>query len=166
MRLRVNGNERSVSEAWREETLLATLREHLGLVGAKYSCGIGLCGACAVHLEGAPVNACRVRTGDVEGRSVLTVEGLAGEGGELHPLQKAWLEERVPQCGFCQTGQIMRALALLRETPRPSEAEIVSAMSGNLCRCGTYERIGRAIRRAAEAMADDTAPSEAPREEA
>jgi isoquinoline 1-oxidoreductase alpha subunit len=153
MRLRVNGSERSVPEAWRDETLLVTLREQLGLVGAKYSCGVGLCGACLVLVDGAPANSCRVRTGDVEGRNILSIEGLAGPNGGLHPLQQAWIDERVPQCGYCQAGQIMRALALLPTHPRPSEADIVDAMAGNLCRCGTYDRIKKAIRRAADQMA-------------
>lgn len=153
MRLRVNGSERSVPEAWREETLLATLRERLGLVGAKYSCGIGLCGACVVHVDDVPVKSCTLRTGDVDGRSILTIEGLAGPAEGLHPLQRAWIAERVPQCGYCQAGQIMQALALLSANPRPSEADIVTAMAGNLCRCGTYDRIKKAIRRAADEMA-------------
>lgn len=167
MRLRVNDRERRVPDAWREETLLATLREHLGLVGAKYSCGIGVCGACVVHVGGEAVPSCTLRTGDVDGRSVLTIEGLggrgglAGEEGGLHPLQRAWIDERVAQCGYCQAGQIMQALALLSRNPRPSEAEIASSMEGNLCRCGTYDRIKKAIRRAADAMAGPGAGAEA-----
>jgi aerobic-type carbon monoxide dehydrogenase small subunit (CoxS/CutS family) len=152
---RVNGAERSVPAVWGDETLLDTLREQLGLVGAKYGCGIGVCGACKVHLDGVPVNACRVRTLDASGRSVVTLEGLA-EGG-LHRLQRAWIEERVPQCGYCQAGQLMQAAALLASNPDPSDDEIRGAMTGNLCRCGTYERIRRAIRRAArEASASET----------
>ena len=146
MKLTVNGSERSIPVAWRDETLLSTLREHLALVGAKYSCGIGACGACKVHVDGAPVNSCTVRTSDVEGRRVVTIEGLAE--GRLHPLQQAWIAERVPQCGYCQAGQLMQAAALLASNPQPSEVEIVAAMAGNLCRCGTYERVKRAIRRA------------------
>ena len=145
--LRVNGVERRVPAAWGDETLLETLREQLGLVGAKYGCGIAVCGACKVHIDGAPVNACRVRTADVSGRSIVTLEGLA-QGG-LHRLQRAWIEERVPQCGYCQAGQLMQAAALLAANPEPSDDEIRQAMAGNLCRCGTYERIRRAIRRAA-----------------
>jgi isoquinoline 1-oxidoreductase alpha subunit len=159
MRLTVNGSERRIPEAWRDETLLSTLREHLGLVGAKYSCGKGFCGACTVHVDGVPVNSCGVRTADVEGQSVLTIEGLARPDGRLHPLQQAWIEERVPQCGYCQTGQILRALALLVANPHPSEEEVVAAMAGNLCRCGTYDRIKRAIRRAADLLAEAGAPS-------
>ena len=145
--LTVNGAERRVPAAWGDETLLDTLREQLGLVAAKYGCGIAVCGACKVHLDGAPVNACRVRTADVSGRSIVTLEGLAGGG--LHRLQRAWIEERVPQCGYCQPGQLMQAAALLASNPEPSDDEIRAAMAANLCRCGTYERIRRAIRRAA-----------------
>jgi len=153
MRFTVNGSDREVPDAWRDETLLSTLREHLGLVGAKYSCGMGLCGACAVQVDGVPANSCSVRTADVEGRSILTIEGLAGPDGRLHPLQRAWIAERVPQCGYCQSGQIIQALALLSANPNPSDEDIVAAMAGNLCRCGTYERIKKAIRRAAREMA-------------
>jgi aerobic-type carbon monoxide dehydrogenase small subunit (CoxS/CutS family) len=145
--LTVNGAERRVPAAWGEETLLDTLREQLGLVGAKYSCGIAVCGACKVHVDGAPVNACRMRTSDASGRRIVTIEGLAADG--LHRLQRAWIEERVPQCGYCQPGQLMQAAALLASNPAPSDEEIRAAMTGNLCRCGTYERIRRAIRRAA-----------------
>lgn len=148
MRITVNGSERRIPDAWGAESLLDTLREQLGLVGAKYGCGIGLCGACTVHVDGVAVTSCRLRTADVVGREVLTIEGLAGPDGRLHPLQEAWIAERVPQCGYCQAGQIMRAAALLAESPRPSDPEIVAAMSGNLCRCGTYDRIKKAIRRA------------------
>jgi aerobic-type carbon monoxide dehydrogenase small subunit (CoxS/CutS family) len=155
--LQVNGTERRVPAGWADETLLDTLREQLGLVGAKYGCGIGVCGACKVQLDGAPVNACRVRTADASGRSIVTIEGLA-EGG-LHRLQRAWIEERVPQCGYCQPGQLMQASALLASNPDPSDDEIRAAMAGNLCRCGTYERIRRAIRRAArEADVAETPP--------
>jgi isoquinoline 1-oxidoreductase alpha subunit len=153
MRITVNGVEHKIPDAWRDETLLNTLREHVGLVGARYSCGIGVCGACTVHVDGAPVNACRVRTADAEGHAVLTLEGLADADGRLHPLQQAWIAERVPQCGYCQAGQIMQAAALLARNPRPGDAEIAAAMNGNLCRCGTYDRIRRAIRRAAKEMA-------------
>jgi isoquinoline 1-oxidoreductase alpha subunit len=121
---------------------------------------MGLCGACTVLVDGAPRNSCSVRTADVEGRSISTIEGLAGPDGHLHPLQQAWIAERVPQCGYCQTGQIMQALALLSANPRPSEEEIVAAMAGNLCRCGTYDRIKRAIRRAAERLAETGAASD------
>ena len=148
MKLTVNGIEQRIPDAWRDEALLSTLREHLGLVGAKYSCGIGLCGACKVQVDGAPINSCGVRTADVEGRAILTIEGLARPGGRLHPLQQAWITERVPQCGYCQPGQIIAAAALLSRNPHPSERDIVASMAGNLCRCGTYDRIKKAIRRA------------------
>ena len=159
MRLEVNGNERLIPDAWRDEALLHTLREYLGLVGAKYSCGMGLCGACKVQVDGVAVNSCGVRTADVEGQSVSTIEGLVRPDGRLHPLQQAWIEERVPQCGYCQPGQILQALALLSANPRPSDEEIVAAMAGNLCRCGTYDRIKKAIRRAADQLAETGAAS-------
>ena len=150
MRLTVNGTARHIPEVWRDETLLNTLREHLGLVGAKYSCGIGVCGACKVQVDGVPVNSCTVRTLDVANQSVRTVEGLAPQDGGLHPLQQAWIDERVPQCGYCQAGQLVQAEALLASNPRPSRDDVVVAMSGNLCRCGTYDRIAKAILRAAD----------------
>ena len=153
MRLTVNGSERELPDLWRDETLLSTLRESLGLVGAKYSCGKGLCGACTVHVDGVATNSCNLRTADVEGRSIVTIEGLVDLEGRLHPLQQAWIDERVPQCGYCQAGQIMQAAALLSRATRPSEEEIAVAMSGNLCRCGTYDRIKKAIRRAANQLA-------------
>jgi isoquinoline 1-oxidoreductase alpha subunit len=160
MRLTVNGSERRIPEAWREESLLSTLREYLGLVGAKYSCGIGLCGACTVHVDGAPINSCTVRTSAVDGRAILTIEGLAESDGRPHALQRAWIAERVPQCGYCQAGQIMQAAALLARNPRPSEEEIATAMAGNLCRCGTYDRIKKAIRRASRQMAGAAAQAD------
>jgi len=153
MKLTVNGSEQRVPDAWRDETLLSTLREYFGLVGARYSCGKGLCGACKVLLDGVPVSSCSVRTADVADRTILTIEALARPDGHLHPLQQAWIAERVPQCGYCQSGQIIQALALLSGNPRPSEAEIVAAMAGNLCRCGSYDRIKKAIRRAADQLA-------------
>jgi len=160
MKLTVNGTEQRIPYAWRDEALLSTLREHLGLVGAKYSCGIGLCGACKVQVDGVPVNSCRVRTADVEGRAILTIEGLAGPGSRLHPLQQAWIAERVPQCGYCQPGQMIAAAALLSRNPHPSEGDIVAAMAGNLCRCGTYDRIKKAIRRASAQQAGGGAQSD------
>ncbi len=160
MRLTVNGSERELPDLWREETLLSTLRESLGLVGAKYSCGRGICGACTVHIDGVATHSCNLRTADVEGRSIVTIEGLADPDGRLHPLQQAWIDERVPQCGYCQAGQIMQAAALLSSRSRPSEKEIISAMRGNLCRCGTYDRIKKAIRRAADELAGGAGPSD------
>jgi isoquinoline 1-oxidoreductase alpha subunit len=154
MKLTVNGSTQPVPDAWRDETLLSTLREHFGLVAAKYSCGKGLCGACKVLVDGVPLSSCTLRTADVEGRAILTLEGLTRPGRQPHPLQQAWIAERVPQCGYCQSGQIIQALALLSANPRPSDAEIVAAMAGNLCRCGSYDRIKKAIRRAADQLAE------------
>jgi isoquinoline 1-oxidoreductase alpha subunit len=149
MKLNINGVEREVAADWHNETLLTVLREHLGLTGTRFSCGIGQCGACMVHVDGVPATSCLVPVGDVAGKTVLTIEGLAADDGTLHPLQQAWIDECVPQCGYCQSGQIMRALALLEETPGPDDADIDRAMSGNLCRCGTYERIRKSIKNAA-----------------
>jgi len=127
--------------------LLWVLRDHLGLTGTKYGCGQGLCGACTVHVGGEAQRSCQVTFYSVQGKQVTTIEGL-GSVEEPHPLQKAWVEEQVPQCGYCQSGQIMSAAALLKEKPDPTDAEIIAAMDGNLCRCGTYPRIRKAIRRA------------------
>ena len=162
MKLTVNGTAQRIPDAWRDETLLSTLREYFGLVGVKYSCSMGICGACRVLVDGTPVSSCSVRTADVEGQTILTIEGLARLDGRLHPLQQAWIAERVPQCGYCQSGQIMQALALLSANPRPSEEDIVAAMAGNLCRCGTYDRIKKAIRRAADQLAEPGEAGERP----
>ena len=152
MRLKVNGDMRDVAEDWQDENLLVVLREHLGLVGSRFSCGIGQCGACVVHVDGEPVSSCLVPVSDIENKEVLTVESLADADGTLHPLQQAWLDENVPQCGYCQSGQLMQALSLLQRNPNPNDADIDTAMSGHLCRCGTYERIRKAIKRAALTM--------------
>lgn len=149
MRLNVNDKEYAVEGIDETTPLLWVLRDHLGLVGTKYGCGIAQCGACTVHLDGAPVRSCQVPVGAVGEHKVTTIEGLAGKDGTLHPLQAAWIEHDVPQCGYCQAGQLMSAAALLKRTPRPSDAEIDAAMSGNLCRCGTYVRIRKAIHAAA-----------------
>ncbi len=127
--------------------LLWVLRDHLGLTGTKYGCGKAECGACVVHLDGEPVNACVTPLSAVQGKSVTTIEGLSPDG--RHPLQLAWINEAVPNCGYCQPGQIMMAAALLNKSPRPSDAQIDQAMSNVLCRCGTYNRIRQAVRRAA-----------------
>jgi len=127
--------------------LLWVIRDFLGLTGAKYGCGQSLCGACTVHLDGSPVRSCVVPVSAAVGLAITTIEGLS-PGGE-HPLQRAWKDCDVPQCGYCQAGQLMTAAALLRDNPRPTDAEIDSAMAGNLCRCGTYPRIRRAIKQAA-----------------
>lgn len=145
--LKVNGKEYTV-DVDPDTPLLWVLRDTLGLTGTKFSCGVGLCGACVVHLNGTPVRSCVTPVSEVAGRSITTIEGLSPDGS--HPLQRAWIAEGVPQCGYCQPGQIMTAAALLAENPHPSDADIDAAMSGNLCRCGTYQRIRRAIHRAAE----------------
>jgi len=150
MEITVNGSLRSVAPEWRDEALLYVLREHLDLTGAKFGCGVGICGACTVIIDGEAVRSCIVSASDAAGRTVLTIEGLA-RGNALHPVQQAWLDEAVPQCGYCQTGQIMSAVALLEHDANPSESDITAAMNGNLCRCGTYTRVRRAIKRAAGA---------------
>lgn len=146
--LSVNGRQREV-EAAPEMPLLWVLRDLLDLKGAKYGCGIGQCGACTVLVDGGAVRSCITPLEAVAGSEVTTIEGLGGD----HPLQKAWIALQVPQCGYCQPGQIMQAAALLAETPQPTDAEIDTAMAGNLCRCGTYLRIRAAIRAAAGAAA-------------
>jgi aerobic-type carbon monoxide dehydrogenase small subunit (CoxS/CutS family) len=138
----VNGRSRAVNVAT-ETPLLWVLRDTLGLTGTKFGCGIAQCGACTVLLDGKAVRSCQVAAGDAAGHRVTTIEGLSARGD--HPLQKAWIAEEVPQCGYCQSGQIMAAAALLSRRPRPTDAEIDEAMGGNLCRCGTYNRIRRAI---------------------
>lgn len=148
MNLTINGQVRAVPAEWQDETLLTVLREPLGLVGAKYGCGVGLCGACTVLLDGQASRSCTLPARAAAGRAILTIEGLSTEG-ELHPVQAAWLEESVPQCGYCQAGQVMGTVALLRREPRPTDAQIDEALAGHLCRCGTQQRIRRAVRRAA-----------------
>ena len=145
--LSVNGEDRQF-DAPPETPLLWALRENLQLTGTKYGCGVGMCGACTVHLDGRSVRSCRVSIGEVGSRKVTTIEGLAKAGD--HGLQKAWVDLQVPQCGYCQSGQIMQAADLLARSPHPNRDEIVSHMNGNICRCGTYPRIVRAIERAAQ----------------
>ena len=149
MKLIVNGTEHQVEPEWRNETLLTVLREHLNLTGTRYSCGIGQCGTCIVHLNGNPISSCLLPVAEAETHDILTIEGLAKEDGTLHPLQQAWVDENVPQCGYCQSGQIMQAAGLLERNPSPSDGEIVQAMNGNLCRCMAYPRIKKAIKTAA-----------------
>jgi aerobic-type carbon monoxide dehydrogenase small subunit (CoxS/CutS family) len=144
--LRVNGSEHKVKVP-PETPLLWVLRDTLQMTGTKFGCGAGLCGACTVHMEGTAVRSCSMPVSQAAEKNIITIEGLAGNG--LHPLQRAWIAEQVPQCGYCQSGQIMAAAALLAKTPRPSDEQITQAMSGNICRCGTYDRIRKAIRRAA-----------------
>ncbi len=149
--LSINGVDRQVN-APPDTPLLWVLRDNLGLTGTKFGCGMGLCGACTVHLDGVPVRSCSTPLSEVGAQKVTTIEGLASTHG-LHPVQKAWIDRDVPQCGYCQSGQIMAAAALLAEKPRPTDDEIVEAMDGNLCRCGTYLRIREAVRLAADSMA-------------
>ena len=144
--LNVNGNPVTVDVA-PGVTLLWVLREHLGLTGTKYGCGAAMCGACTVHINGVASFACQLRAEDVSEVEITTIEGLSKSG--THPLQVAWIEEQAPQCGYCQSGQIMRAAALLADNPHPSKDEIIRGMSSNICRCGSYPRIVRAIQHAA-----------------
>ncbi|HEX5635065.1 MAG TPA: (2Fe-2S)-binding protein [Gemmatimonadales bacterium] len=144
--LRINGQERQL-DVPEDMPLLWVLRDRLDLTGTKFGCGIGACGACTVHVDGEAVRSCQLPAATLGGREITTIEGLSADGS--HPVQRAWVEAQVPQCGYCQSGQIMAATALLKKTPRPSDADIDTAMSGNLCRCGTYQRIRSAIHRAA-----------------
>ena len=140
---KLNGSETKL-DPQPETTLLWVLREHLKLTGTKFGCGSGLCGACTVHLNGQPIRSCITPVSALAGKSVTTIEGLSKN--QSHPLQKAWVEAQVPQCGYCQSGQIMQAAALLESNKNPSREEIVAYMNGNICRCGTYLRIIRAIK--------------------
>ena len=143
----VNGKEREV-DVPPDTPLLWVLRETLGLTGTKYSCGRALCGTCTVHLNGNPIPSCSFPVSAVAGQAITTIEGLSADG--RHPVQRAWVELSVPQCGYCQTGQIMQAAALLERNPNPTVADVDAAMAGVLCRCGTYMRIRQAVQRAAE----------------
>jgi isoquinoline 1-oxidoreductase alpha subunit len=143
----LNGQPKSV-DVPPEMPLLWVVRDVIGLTGTKYGCGMAQCGACTVHLEGDAVRSCSTPMSAVAGKAVTTIEGLSADGS--HPLQKAWVEEQVPQCGYCQSGQIMNAAALLAATPAPTDEQIDAAMAGNICRCGTYQRIRSAIHRAAK----------------
>jgi isoquinoline 1-oxidoreductase alpha subunit len=145
--LRVNGQERSFGGD-PSMPLLWYLRDELGLTGTKYGCGVAQCGACTVHVDGDAARACTTTLEEVAGKSVTTIEGLSPDGN--HPVQKAWRDLNVPQCGYCQTGQIMQAAALLKQTPNPTDDDIDNAMTGNICRCGTYQRIRAAIKQAAK----------------
>jgi len=147
--LNINGKNQQV-DADPDTPILWVLRDHVQLVGTKYGCGIGQCGACTVHLNGTAIRSCSVPISAVEDKKILTIEGLSENGD--HPVQQAWLEHDVPQCGYCQAGQIMNATSLLNNNPAPSDAEIDAAMNGNICRCGTYTRIKKAIKTASGKM--------------
>jgi len=150
IKLKVNGVQRSY-EGNPEMPLLWYLRDILGLTGTKFGCGMALCGCCTVHVNGEAVRSCVTTVQSAAGKLVLTIEGLGAHG--LHPVQKAWMEANVPQCGYCQPGQIMQAAALLKSKPHPTDSDIDDAMSGNICRCGTYQRIRAAIKAAAKEVA-------------
>jgi len=152
MEIAINGSQVSVPEKLQGVTLLDFIRDFAGLTGSKFGCGIGLCGACTVHIDAVAARACQITVAEVGDAEVTTIEGLAqtSDSGDLHPVQRAWIDEGVPQCGYCQAGQIMTASALLRRNPKPTDIEIRDEMSGNLCRCGTYGRIRSAIVRAAK----------------
>jgi isoquinoline 1-oxidoreductase subunit alpha len=145
IKLTVNGKEHKVDVS-PDVPLLWVIREHLKLTGTKYSCGIGLCGSCTVHIDGKARRSCQIPVNEAAGKKITTIEGLP----EDHPVKRAWIKEQVPQCGYCQPGQIMEAAALLAEKKNPSEEDIINYMSGNVCRCGTYLRIKRAIKTAAK----------------
>jgi isoquinoline 1-oxidoreductase alpha subunit len=150
VKLKVNGAERTF-DGDPDMPLLWYLRDELGLTGSKFGCGAGLCGACTVHQDGAAIRSCITPLSALAGKSITTIEGLSANGD--HPVQKAWMAHAVPQCGYCQSGQIMQAVALLADNKKPSDADIDSTMQGNICRCGTYQRIRAAIHQAAEDMA-------------
>ena len=147
MVLEVNGRRLEL-DVNPEMPLLWVLRENLGLTGTKFGCGLGQCGACTIHVDGTPTRACLTAASTAVGKKITTIEGLSPTSS--HPLQRAWVAEQVPQCGYCQSGQLMTAAALLAKTPKPTDAQIDTAMQGNICRCGTYQRIHRAIKRAAQ----------------
>ena len=145
--IKINGKKQQI-DVDPNTPILWLLRDHLNLVGTKYGCGIAQCGACTVHLDGKAVRSCQLRVAQVGDKSITTIEGLSKNGD--HPVQQAWLEHDVPQCGYCQAGQIMSAAALLKENPNPSDGDIEAGMHGNICRCGTYTRIKAAIKTAAD----------------
>ena len=150
LNLNINDRDYSVELDDPSTPLLWVLRDHLGLVGTKFGCGRGLCGACTVHMNGNPIRSCVMPAASMAGMKITTIEGISLADAELHPVQQAWIDEDVPQCGYCQAGQIMSAVALLNTNANPTDKDIDSAMSGNLCRCGTYQRIRKAIHTAAK----------------
>jgi aerobic-type carbon monoxide dehydrogenase small subunit (CoxS/CutS family) len=150
--LSINGEPRTL-DVDPSTPLLWVIRDYAGLTGTKFGCGIAQCGACTIHIDDKPVRSCVTPASVAEGRQVTTIEGVNGGKEELHPVQQAWIDEQVPQCGYCQSGQIMAAAALLERVPSPTDADIDAAMSGIVCRCGTYPRIRKGIKRAAAAMA-------------
>jgi aerobic-type carbon monoxide dehydrogenase small subunit (CoxS/CutS family) len=161
LRLNVNGRPYEVGDDVDPQTpLLWVLRDSLGLVGTKYGCGVGQCSACTVHLNGAPIQSCQIPAQSAQGQQITTIEGLASTAGELTAVQQAWIDEDVPQCGYCQAGQIMRATALLENNPSPSDQEIDAGMNPNICRCGTYNRIRKAVRRASRTLSSATDASD------
>lgn len=153
--LTVNGERRAL-EVDPKTPLLWVIREQLGLPGTKFGCGIAQCGACTVHLNGAPVRACVTPVQAAADQEITTIEGIRRSDGSLHPVQQAWIDEQVPQCGYCQSGQIMSAVALLARNPAPDDDAIDRAMSGNVCRCGTYTRVRRGIKRAADSLSGES----------
>jgi len=155
MKLSINGHAVEVSAA-ADTPLLWVLRDELGLTGTKFGCGLGLCGACTVHLDGEAVRSCQMPVGAIGAKNITTIEGLAS-GGKLHPVQQAWVEQDVVQCGYCQSGQIMTTTALLKKNAHPTDAQIDEALAGNICRCGTYEKIRAGVHRAAELAASGAA---------
>ncbi|MEM7798023.1 MAG: (2Fe-2S)-binding protein [Chloroflexota bacterium] len=150
MNLNVNGEQLELDNRYQNEPLLWALRDGMGLIATKFGCGIGQCGACTVHIDGVPARACQTIVNMVEGAEIRTLEGLPSNEGDLHPVQRAFLEAQAPQCGWCMSGQMMSAAALIESNPNPSTQEIYAAMQGNICRCGSYVRIEAAIKRAAE----------------
>ncbi len=153
MQLHVNGTARTLPNGWQDETLLMVVREAFGLVGSKFGCGLGQCGACTVLVDGQPQRSCVLPAAAATGAKITTIEGLARGDGSLHPVQQAWLTEAVPQCGYCQAGQIMATVALLNTTPQPDAAQVDAALAQQLCRCGTQPRIRRAVWLAVQKMA-------------
>jgi isoquinoline 1-oxidoreductase alpha subunit len=157
IKLNVNGQTKEV-DVDPATPILWVVRENLKMTGTKFGCGIAQCGACTVHLDGQPIRSCSTPVSAAEGKAITTIEGIAGEDGTLHKVQQAWIAAQVPQCGYCQSGQIMSATALLQKNPNPTDAQIDAAMAGNVCRCGMYGRIRQAIKAAAgEVTAQETA---------